>query len=109
VKKSSDCFGVTGPGECMMAFAAAEGAEVKTVVFMKGGALGGGISASNVPVDAERLVVGSGETETGATFCPDDLPVNKFCGSSGFEVEENGVPPLCADEADGGGGRPAAA
>jgi len=89
-------------------FAATEGTEVKSVVLVEGRTLGDGISAPNVPVDAKGLVVRSGEAGTWATFCPDGLPVSKFC-RGGFEVEENGVPLVRADEADGGGGRLAAA
>lgn len=92
-----------------MAFAAAERAQVEAVVLMEGGTLGGGFSTTDVPVDAESLVVGGGKAETRVTFCPNGLAVNEFCGSGGFEVNKQGVPPLCADEADGGGGRLAAA
>jgi hypothetical protein len=100
---------VTSPGKSVVAFAATEGAEVKAVVLVERDTLGGGVSALNVPVNAECLVVGRDKTETGATFCPSDLSVNEFSGSGRFEVEENGMAPLCTDEADGGGGRLAAA
>ena len=93
----------------MVAFAATEGTCVKTVILMEGGALGGGIRSSNVPVNTECLVVGGGKTKTRVAFCPGDLPVSEFGLSGGFKMEENGVPPLHADEADSGGGRLAAA
>ena len=82
---------------------------MEAIVLMEGGALGGGVSTPNVPVDAQGLVVGGGKAKTWATFHPNDLTVNGFCGRRGFKVEEDGVPSLCTDEADGGGGRLAAA
>ena len=109
MKNSSGNFGVTSPGESVVAFAAAEGTHVETFVLMEGGALGGGIRSSNIPVNTEPLVVRGGKTETRVTFCPDDLPISEFGWSGGFKMEENSVPPLCADKADGGGGRLAAA
>jgi len=92
----------------MVTFAATEGTEVKSVVLVEERALGDGVSTPNVPVDAKGLVVRSGEAGTRTTFFPDGLPISKFC-RSGFEVEENSVPLVRADEADGGGGRLAAA
>ena len=59
MSKSSGGFGVTSPGETMVAFAATEGAQVEVVVLMEGGALGSSASAANVPVDAKNLVSGS--------------------------------------------------
>ena len=109
VKNSSSDFGATGPREGMVTFTATERAHVEAVVLMEGGALGGGIGTSNVPVNAKGLVVGGGETETRIAFCPGNLTVSEFGGSTGFKVEENGVPPLRADEADGSGGRLATA
>ena len=100
-KNSSSNFGATGPREGMVTFTAAERAHVEVVVFMEGGALGGGIRTSNVPVNAKGLVVGGGETETRIAFHPGNLTVSEFGRSSGFKVEENSVPPLHADEADG--------
>ena len=93
----------------MVALASTKGTQVETVVLVNGSTLGGGVSTPNVPVDAESLVVGGGKTKTWATFCPGDLPVGEFGGGGRFEVGENGVPPLCADEANGSGGRLAAA
>lgn len=92
-----------------MALAATKGAHVKAVVPVGRGTLRGGVRTSNVPIDAKDLVVGCGETETRVAFCPDDLPVGKFCGGRGLEVEENSMSPLRTDEADGGGRRFAAA
>jgi hypothetical protein len=61
---------------------------MEAVVLMERGALGSGVNASDVPVDTKSLVVGGGKAETRATFGPDNLPVSKFCGGGGFEVEE---------------------
>lgn len=93
----------------MVSFAPAKGTQVEAVLFVEGGTLRGGIRASDVPVDANNVVVGSGEAETRVAFRPCDLSVGKFGGSGGLEMEENGVSPTCADKADGGGGRLAAA
>ena len=109
MKKSSSNFGATSPGESVVAFTTAEGTHVETVVLMEGGALGNCVGSSDVPVNTERLVIGGGKTETRTAFCPGDLPVGEFGWGGGFKMEENGVPPLRADEADGGGGRLAAA
>jgi len=57
-KKSSSRFGATGPGEGVMALAAAEGAEVEAVVFVEGSTMGSGVGTSDVPVDTDRLVFG---------------------------------------------------
>ena len=92
-----------------MALAAAEGAEMEAVVFVEGSTLGSGVSTSDVPVDADRLVFGGDEASSRATFCPDCFAVSKFNESGGFLVEEKVVPPLRTDEADGAGGRLAAA
>jgi len=108
VRKSSDRLGVASPREGMVTFAATEGTEVKSVILVEGRTLGDGISTLNVPVDAKGLVVRSGEARTRATFCPDGLPISKFC-RGGFEVEENSVLLVHTDEADGRGGRLASA
>ena len=92
-----------------MAFAATEGAKVEAVVVVRGSALGNSFGASNVPVDAQDVVVRSGEAKTRVAFRPDGLPVSELGGCGGFKMEEYCVPPLCADKADGGGGRLAAA
>ena len=110
MRKSSSGLGAAGPRESVVALAATEGAKVETVVLVEGGTLGGCVGSSNVPVDAERLIIGGGKAKTGAAFCPNGLTVRKFDeGCGGFEVEENVVPPLCADKADGTGGRLATA
>jgi len=109
VRKSSDWFGVAGPGEGMVALAATERAEVETFIFVEGGTLGNSIGTSNVPINAEGLVVSGDKTKTRAAFCPRDFAVSELGGHGEFEVEKNIVPPLCADEADGAGGRLATA
>lgn len=93
----------------MVALAAAEGAEMEAVVFVKGSALGSCVGTSNVPVDTEGVIIGRGEAKTRAAFCPSGLTVGEFCDDGGFEVEKDVVSLLCADKADGGGGRFAAA
>ena len=109
MRKSSDWFGAAGPGEGVVALAATERTEVETLVFVDGGTLGSGVDASNVPINAEGVVVGGDETETGAAFRPSGFAVGEFGGRGGFEMEEYVVPPLSADEADGAGGRLTAA
>ena len=93
----------------MVTFTAAERTHVEAVVLMEGGALGGGVGTSDIPINAKGLVVGGGEAKTRIAFRPDDLTISEFGGSGAFKVEENGVPPLHADEADSSGGRLAAA
>ena len=93
----------------MVTFTAAERTHVEAVVLVEGGALGGRVGTLDIPVNTKGLVIGGGKTETWIAFCPDNLTVGEFGGGSGFEVEENGMPPLRADEADGSGGRLAAA
>ena len=78
---------------------------MEAVVLMEGGALGGGVGTLDVPVNAKGLVVRGGKAKTRIAFHLDDLTVSEFGGSSAFKVEENDVPPLRTDEADGSGGR----
>ena len=66
--------------------------------------LSGGISASDVPVDANCLVVRGDEARVRATFCPNRFAVSKLDDDGGLLVEEKVVPPLCTDEADSAGG-----
>ena len=109
MKKSSSNFGAASPGESVVALSAAEGTHVEMVILMEGGALGGGVRSLNVPVNTECLVIRGGKTETRTAFRLGDLPIGEFGWSGGFKMEENGVPPLHADEADSSGGRLAAA
>ena len=82
---------------------------MEAVVFVEGSTLSGGVSASDVPVDANRLVVGGNEARVRATFCPNRFAVSKLDDDGSFLVEEKVVPPLRTDEADGAGGGLAAA
>lgn len=91
-RKSSRRFGAARPREGVVALAAAKGADMEAFVFVEGGALGSGVGASDVPVDAYSLVVGGDKTRTCATFCPSCSPVGKFDEGGDFLVEENVVP-----------------
>ena len=68
-------MGAAGPRESVVALAATEGAKVEMVVLVEGGALGCCVGSSNVPVDAECLIIGGGKTKTGAAFFPNGLTV----------------------------------
>ena len=100
---------MASPGEGVVALASTKGTGVETVVLVNGSTLGGGVSTPNAPVDAKGLVVGGGKAKTWVTFCPGNLPISEFGGGGRFEVGKDGVPPLCADEANSSGGRLAAA
>ena len=108
-RKSSSCLGAAGPGESVVALTATEGTEMEAVVFVEGSALGGGLSASNIPVDADGLIFWGDKAQAWATFCPNRFAVTELDKGGGFLMEEKVVPPLCTDEADGAGGRLAAA
>jgi len=82
---------------------------VEAVVFVEGGALGGCVSASDIPIDAYGLAFWGDETCSCAKFCPGRFTVSEFDKGGGFLVEEEVVPPQHADEADGAGGRLATA
>ena len=82
---------------------------MEAVVFVEGSALGSSVGASDIPVDTDGLIFQGDKTRPCATFCPNCFTVSKFDKGGGFLVEEKVVPLLHTDEADGAGGRPAAA
>lgn len=59
------------------------------------GTLGGSISASNVPVDADGVAFWGDKTRFSATLCPDYFTISKLDKGGGFLVEKE-VVPCCA-------------